>query len=199
MAQVSGAQDQAKTHTHSSVPHSHAAIAQTCREAVREKKAEKAARLTKSIEAELLSRLNDTEADVYGGIYNFPEKEFETVVDKHGEEQEMDDGDEEEELEQEMDNDIYNMFVADYSDDDGDLEDFGGVFQGGDEEEEELDQLLKQLAEARKRKAHITSDNSVNDDGNKDDNPGARKKKKKKRRPHVEIEIEGESNTLKNF
>ncbi len=52
------------------------------RDMIREKKAEKAAKLSKTIEKELLARLNDPEVDVYEGIYNFPQKEFKRVVER---------------------------------------------------------------------------------------------------------------------
>jgi hypothetical protein len=50
------------------------------RDLIREKKAEKAAKISNAIQRELLSRLNDPEVDVYDGIYNFPQKEFKKVV-----------------------------------------------------------------------------------------------------------------------
>lgn len=78
------------------------------RDLVREKKAEKAAKITKAIEQELLARLNDPEVDVYEGIYNFPQKEFKKVVERVGVaqrepgERTLLDGEEEEEGEQEL-------------------------------------------------------------------------------------------------
>ena len=49
------------------------------REAVREKKAESAAKLEKSIESELLERLKK---GTYGDIYNFAPEEFNKVLDE---------------------------------------------------------------------------------------------------------------------
>lgn len=49
------------------------------RDLIREKKAEKAAKISNAIQKELLARLNDPEVDVYNGIYNFPAKEFKKV------------------------------------------------------------------------------------------------------------------------
>ena len=53
------------------------------REAVREKKAESAAKLEKSIENELLERLKK---GTYGDIYNFAPEEFNNMLDENEEE-----------------------------------------------------------------------------------------------------------------
>ena len=50
------------------------------REAVREKKAEGAAKLEKSIESELLERLKK---GTYGDIYNFAPEEFNNMLDEN--------------------------------------------------------------------------------------------------------------------
>ena len=50
------------------------------REAVREKKAESAAKLEKSIETELLERLKK---GTYGDIYNFAPEEFNNMLDEN--------------------------------------------------------------------------------------------------------------------
>lgn len=72
------------------------------REAVREKKAESAAKLEKSIESELLERLKK---GTYGDIYNFAPEEFNNMLDENEEEME-------EELEEE------DEFVEDLGEED---------------------------------------------------------------------------------
>ena len=65
------------------------------REAVREKKAESAAKLEKSIENELLERLKK---GTYGDIYNFAPEEFNNMLDENEEEVELENEEEEEDV-----------------------------------------------------------------------------------------------------
>ena len=105
------------------------------REARREVKASTAARLTKTIENELLARLK---SGTYGDIYNFPQQEYNTAVgkaqdeyEKENPETEQESEDEyEQEVEQEEDEEDQVQFVVgDFeSDDEDDLEDLGNLF-----------------------------------------------------------------------
>merc|ERR1711904_108671 len=73
------------------------------REATREAKAEKAAKVELAIERELLERLKQ---GTYGDIYNFPKKQFESMVDKNKEEEE------------EVEDESENEFVEDFGEED---------------------------------------------------------------------------------
>jgi protein MAK16 len=168
------------------------------RDMVREKKAEKAAKISTAIQKELLARLNDPEVDVYDGIYNFPRKEFKKLMDSEGVAQELDEGEmeegemDEEELEEEEDDEMVGqkeLLVDEFveADSDEDVEEIGGVMRGrfgadDDEDDEEnnaeLQELLKTL---RKRRSSASASPAPGDEG-----------KKKKRRARVEVETEGE-------
>ncbi|XP_006657606.2 protein MAK16 homolog A [Oryza brachyantha] len=91
-------------------------------------KAEKAAQLEKNIESELKERLKK---GVYGDIYNYPFKEFDTIL-----EMEKDDLATEEEEEEEVE----EYVEGDAMDDIEDMEDFEGLPDGddGDSDEDDL-------------------------------------------------------------
>lgn len=81
-------------------------------EARREAKAQKAANLTASIEAELMTRLK---SGTYGDIYNFPMAQYNSVLDKNsvpdkqaieGQEEEEEDEEEDEELQGNYDSEV---------------------------------------------------------------------------------------------
>ena len=73
------------------------------REAVREKKAESAAKLEKSIESELLERLKK---GTYGDIYNFAPEEFNNMLDENEAEMEEEYEDEDEFVEDMGEDDV---------------------------------------------------------------------------------------------
>lgn len=107
------------------------------REAGREARAKKVAQLENVIERELVERL---QKGVYGDIYNLPQKVFDSVLQKHGQEEEMEEEsedeeeieyveeeleeEEEEEYEEELEEDEEHTFVEDFEASDvEDLED----------------------------------------------------------------------------
>ncbi|KAK1365706.1 hypothetical protein POM88_041267 [Heracleum sosnowskyi] len=163
---------------------------ETKRESRREEKAEKAAILDKSIEKELLERL---EKGVYGDIYNYPVEKYNKLLD----DMEVKDAiseDEEEEVETEYVEGYEDLEVED------DMEDFGGlaikesdadgdsvdVTDGTDED----DELTVAINQKRERKDSSLGQGKLGKDG-----PDA--KSKKKRRVHVEVEHDVTDERLK--
>lgn len=105
------------------------------RDARREKKALIAARLEKSIEKELLTRLKE---GTYEGVYNFPQEVFDKKMDETAADDAEEDKEEDEHTEDEMEEEEEEAseFVEADDDDEEDIEEwFGGVDDDLDEEE----------------------------------------------------------------
>ncbi|KAG2708145.1 hypothetical protein I3760_05G178100 [Carya illinoinensis] len=149
------------------------------REARREEKAERAAALDKSIEKELLERLQQ---GVYGDIYNYPVKEYNKVLD-------IEEGQAASEDEDEMEPEIEYVEGYDELEEGEDIEDFDGlaisqsrvdydnVETDGDDEE------VEPVAGKRVRKEAASSLRKF-----EKDEPGAKLKK----RARVLVEVEHE-------
>ncbi|XP_062158549.1 uncharacterized protein LOC133866012 isoform X1 [Alnus glutinosa] len=149
------------------------------REARREEKAERAAALDKSIEKELLERLQQ---GVYGDIYNYPVKEYNKVLD-------IEEGQAVSEDEDEMEAEIEYVEGYDELEEEDDIEDFGdfSITQshadydnvGMDADEEEVEPV----AGKRVRKETGLASGKLDKD-----EPGAKLKK----RTRVLVEVEHE-------
>ena len=152
------------------------------RERRREAKAEQAARLETSIEQELLQRLR---SGTYGDIYNFPEKEYEAVLDRA--EAEMEEAEEEggeggqkdggaryvegdsedDDDEEEYEDDYELEYEGEDGDDGGELEeDSEGPEDPSDDEDEEDDEDV----DAEEEEDEDDFDEEVDDEYDEGDN-----------------------------
>ncbi|XP_050276746.1 uncharacterized protein LOC126718531 [Quercus robur] len=147
------------------------------REARREEKAEKAAALDKSIEKELLERL---QKGVYGDIYNYPVKEYNKVLD-------IEEGQAASEDEDEMEPEI--EYVEGYEDLDieDDIEDFGGLAIARSRRDNDNvgmdsdDEKVEPVAGKRLRKETASASRKLEKDGHDG---------KSKKRARVLVEVE---------
>ncbi|KAF5449937.1 hypothetical protein F2P56_030333 [Juglans regia] len=149
------------------------------REARREEKAERAAALDKSIEKELLERLQQ---GVYGDIYNYPVKEYNKVLD-------IEEGQAASEDKDEMEPEIEYVEGYDELEEEDDIEDFDGLAisqSHADYDKVEMDgddEKVEPVAGKRVRKKAASSLRNF-----EKDEPGAKLKK----RARVLVEVEHE-------
>ncbi|KAM7250320.1 hypothetical protein ACFE04_022203 [Oxalis oulophora] len=155
------------------------------REARREKKAETAALLEKNIEKELLERLK---SGVYDNIYNYPQEQFESILEKEQAASGILETEEEEEEEP-----VKEYVEFDYQEEDeDDMEDFGFTpinpsSMDDDEDSEDDDEEMPEVDHSRKKKESGLASRKLGKDA---------KSKKKSRVVEVEREDDDERQTF---
>eukprot|EP00941_MAST-03F_sp_MAST-3F-sp1_P001353 g1353.t1 len=158
------------------------------REAKREVKAERAARLDQTIQAELLDRLK---SGTYGDIYNFNDEVFSNTMD----EAELSESEEENEMEMEEEEYGASEFVeGDFESDESDIEDVGkGSFTWDENCSDDDDE------EASVGKRKRTDEDGLYQKKKKKKGGAKESRQKKRTGPRVEVEYEYEVEEEQNL
>jgi len=118
------------------------------REATREEKAERAAKVDLAIEQELLQRLKQ---GTYGSLYNLNEKAFKNMLDAEGLEKEEDELDEDDEDMEDDDEEPETTFVEDFEESD-------------EEEEEDMENMHLDDRQREKKRGRMEIEYETEDD-----------------------------------